>query len=162
MPRAVLSAGWRPRNLHGAKSRRPALPKGPAAPTDGWRLHQGEPEPGENDKIPPTAISLKVAWPRQDRQRRRTGMTQATSRLHQPASRSLPHERIRGKREGICLPDAGPRGQRRFIKCHRQTRSQGARGSRRRRSHGGADSQAAGHLTCNQTPAYIRGSGPLD
>jgi hypothetical protein len=26
---------------------------------------------------------------------------------------------------------------------------------------GGAGSQAAGHLICNQTPAYIRGSGPL-
>jgi hypothetical protein len=43
-------------------------------------------------------------------------MTPATPGLHQPASRSLPHERIRGKREGICLPDAGPRGERRFIK----------------------------------------------
>jgi hypothetical protein len=53
-------------------------------------------------------------------------MTQATSRLHQPASKSLPHERIRGKREGICLPDAGPRGKRHFIKCHRQTRTEEA------------------------------------
>jgi hypothetical protein len=52
-------------------------------------------------------------------------MMQATSRLHQPASRSLPYERIRGKREGICLLDAGPRGERRFIKYHRQRRSQG-------------------------------------
>jgi hypothetical protein len=25
----------------------------------------------------------------------------------------------------------------------------------------GAGSRAAGHLICNQTPAYIRGSGPL-
>jgi hypothetical protein len=67
----------------------------------------------------------KWLGPRQDRQRRRTGMTQATYRLHQPASKSLPHERIRGKREGICLPEAGPRGERRFIKCHRQTRTEG-------------------------------------
>jgi hypothetical protein len=89
-------------------------------------------------------------------------MTPATPGLHQPASRSLPHERIRGKREGICLPDAGPRGKRHFIKCHRQTRTEEARGSRRRCSHGGAGSRAAGHLTYNQTPAYIRGSGPLD
>jgi hypothetical protein len=51
-------------------------------------------------------------------------VTQATSRLHQPASKSLPHERIRGKREGICLPDAGPRGERRFIKCNRQMRAE--------------------------------------
>jgi hypothetical protein len=35
-------------------------------------------------------------------------------------------------------------------------------GSRQDRSHGGAGSRAAGHLTCNQTPAYIRGSGPLE
>jgi hypothetical protein len=122
MPRAMLSTGWRPKNLHGAKIRRPALPKGPAAPAAGWRLHRGGPEPSEEDKIPPTAVSLKVAWPRQDRQRQRTGMTQATSRLHQPASKSLPHKRIRGKREGICLPDAGPRGKMRFIKCHHHTR----------------------------------------
>jgi hypothetical protein len=159
MPRAELSAGWRPRNLHDARMRRPALPKGPAAPAAGWRLHQGEPEPGDEDKIPPTVVSPKVAWPRQDRQRQRTGVTHATTRLHQPESKSLPHERIRGKREGICLPDAGPRGKRRFIKCDRQSR---ARRSRRRRSHGGAGSRTASHLTCNQTPAYIRGSGPLD
>jgi hypothetical protein len=38
-------------------------------------------------------------------------VTPATTGLHQPASRSLPHERIRGKREGICLPDAGPKGE---------------------------------------------------
>jgi hypothetical protein len=125
MPGAVLSAGWRPRNLHGAKTGRPAPCKGLAAPAAGWRLHRGELEPGEEDKIPPTAVSSKVAWPRQDRQRRRTGMTQAMSRLHQQTSRSLPHERIRGKREGICLPDAGPRGERRFIKCHHQRRREG-------------------------------------
>jgi hypothetical protein len=162
MPRAALSAGWRPRNLHGAKTRRPAPSEGPAMPAAGWRLHRGEPEPGEDDKIPPTAVSPKVPWPRQDRQRRRTSMMQATSRLHQPASRSLPHIRIRGKREGICLPDAGPRGERRFIKLLLSGQGSRARRSRRRRSHGGAGSRAAGHLTYNQTPAYIRGSRPLD
>jgi hypothetical protein len=36
--RTALSAGWRPRNLHSAKSRRPALSKRPAAPAAGWRL----------------------------------------------------------------------------------------------------------------------------
>jgi hypothetical protein len=51
-------------------------------------------------------------------------MTQATSKLHQPESKSLPHKRIRGKREGICLPDAGPRGKMRFIKCNRQARTE--------------------------------------
>jgi hypothetical protein len=39
------------------------------------------------------------------------GVTPATTELHQPASKSLPHERIRGKREGICLPDARPKGE---------------------------------------------------
>jgi hypothetical protein len=34
--------------------------------------------------------------------------------------------------------------------------------SRQDRSRGGAGSRAASHLTCNQTPAYIRGFGPLD
>jgi hypothetical protein len=117
---------------------------------------------GEDDKILPTAASLKVSWPWQDRQRRGTSMTQATSGLHQPASRSLPHERIRGKRESICLQDAGPREQRYFIKWPPSDKESGARGSRQGRSRGGAGSWAAGHLTCNQTPAYIRGSGPLD
>jgi hypothetical protein len=124
MSRAVLSAGWRPRNLLGARLRRPALSEGLAAPAAGWRLQRGEPKPGDEDKIPPIAVSAKVAWPRQDRQRRRTGVTQATSRLHQPVSKSLPHERIQGKREGICLPDAVPWGKRRFIKCHRQMRTE--------------------------------------
>jgi hypothetical protein len=124
MPRTALSTGWHPRNLHGAKIRRPALTEGPAAPAAGWRLHRGGPESGDEDKIPPTAISPKGAWPRQDRQRERTGMTQATSQLHQPASKSLHHERIQGKREGICLLDAGPRGKRRFIKCYRHTRTE--------------------------------------
>jgi hypothetical protein len=124
MTRAVLSAGWRPRSLHDARMRRPAPPEGPAAPAAGWRLHRGKPEPGDEDKIPPMAISPKVSWPRQDRHRQRTGVTHATTRLHQPASKSLPHERIRGKRKGICLPDAGPRGKRRFIKCNRQTRTE--------------------------------------
>jgi hypothetical protein len=39
--------------------------------------------------------------------------------------------------------------------------SEEARGSRRRRSHGGAGSRAAAHLIYNQTHAYIKGSGPL-
>jgi hypothetical protein len=50
-------------------------------------------------------------------------------------------------------------GERRFIKRDRQSR---ARGSRRGRNHGGAGSRPNCYLPCNQTPAYIRGSGPLD
>jgi hypothetical protein len=56
-------------------------------------------------------------------------------------------------------PRCRSKGKRRFIKRDRQSR---ARGSRRGRSHGGAGSRPNRHLTCNQTPAYIRGSGPLD
>jgi hypothetical protein len=85
MPRAELSAGWRPRSLHGSRMRRPAPPEGPAAPAAGWPLHQGEPEPGDEDKSPPMAGSLKVAQPRQDRQRQRTGVTNATTGLDQSA-----------------------------------------------------------------------------
>jgi hypothetical protein len=159
MPRAELSAGWRPRNLHGARTRRPALPKGPATPAAGWRLHQGELEPGNEDKNPPTAVSPKVVWPRQDRQRQRTGVTHATTRLHQPASEEpSPQKDPRQKGEHM-PPRCRSKGERRFIKCDHQSR---ARGSRRRCSHGGASSRTAGHLTCNQTPAYIMGSRPLD
>jgi hypothetical protein len=50
-------------------------------------------------------------------------------------------------------------GGRRFIKRDRES---GARGSRQGCSHGGAGSRTSRHLTYNQTPAYIRGSGPLD
>jgi hypothetical protein len=49
-------------------------------------------------------------------------------------------------------------GERRFIKRDRQS---WARGSRQGHGHGGAGSRSDRHLTCNQTPAYIRGSGPL-
>jgi hypothetical protein len=66
MPRAELSAGWHPRSLHGSRMRRPAPPEGPAVPACGWQLHRGEPEPGDEDKSPPTAVSPKVAWPQQD------------------------------------------------------------------------------------------------
>jgi hypothetical protein len=159
MPRAELSAGWRPRNLHGPRMRRPALPKGPATPADGWRLHQGELELGNEDKNPPTAVSPKVAWPRQDRQRQRTGVMHATTGLHQPASEE-PSPRKDPRQKGEHMPPrCRSKGERRFIKCDHQSR---ARGSRQRRSHGGASSRTAGHLTCNQTPTYIRGSGPLD
>jgi hypothetical protein len=40
-----------------------------------------------------------------------TSVTLAMPSLHQSMSRSLHHERIRGRTEGICLGDAGPRGK---------------------------------------------------
>jgi hypothetical protein len=149
MPRAALPADWHPRSLYGVRKRRPALAKGPAVPAAGWRLHRGEPEPGDEDKIPPAAVSPKVVWTQQDRQRQRTGVTHATTGLHQLVSKSLPHERIRGKREGICLPDAGPRGKRRFIKCNRQKRTEEGQKITPKTQLRRADSRTAGHLTCN-------------
>jgi hypothetical protein len=130
-------------------------------PAAGWRLHRGEPEPGDEDKIPPTAVSPKLVWPQQVRQRQRTGVTQATPGLDQSASKSSPHERIRGKRKGICLPDAGPRGKRCFIKCNRQKWTEEGQKITPKTQPRGAGSRAADHLIYNQTSAYIRGSGPL-
>jgi hypothetical protein len=49
-----------------------------------------------------------------------------------------------------------------FIKLQSSDKELEASGSRQDRSRGGSDSRAAGHLTCNQIPTYIRGSGPLD
>jgi hypothetical protein len=159
MPRAVLSAGWYSRNLHGSRARRLALPEGPAAPAAGWRLHRGEPEPGDEDKNPPTVVSPKVAWTRQGLQRQKTGVTHATTGLHQPAIKE-PSPRKDPRQKGGHMPSrCWSEGERCFIKRDRQSR---ARGSRRGCSHGGAGRWTNCHLTCNQTPAYIRGSRPLD
>jgi hypothetical protein len=98
MPRAELYAGWRPRSLHGSKMRRPAPPEGPAAPAAGWQFHRGEPEPGDEDKSLPTAVSPKVGWPRQERQRQRTGVASATtgpsqSAIKDPSPRRDPRQK---------------------------------------------------------------------
>jgi hypothetical protein len=60
MPRAELSADWHPRILHDARIRRPAPTEGLAAPAAGWQLHQGELEPGDEDKGLTTAVTPKV------------------------------------------------------------------------------------------------------
>jgi hypothetical protein len=159
MPTAEQSAGWHPRSLHDARMRRPAPPDGPAAPAAGWRLHRGEPEPGDEDKSPPTAVSLKVAWPRQDQQRQRTGVMNATTGLDQSAIKEPSPRKDPRQKGGHMPPRCRSKGERRFIKRDHQS---GARGSRRGRSHGGAGSRPNRHLTYNQTPTYIRGSGPLD
>jgi hypothetical protein len=159
MPRAELSAAWRPRSLHGSRMRRPAPSEGPAAPAAGWRLHRGEPEPGDKDKNPPTAVPPKVAWSRQDRQRQRTGVTNATTGLDQLAIKEPSPRKDPRQKGGHMPPRCRSKGERRFIKRDRQSR---ARGSRQGRIHGGAGSWTNCHLTCNQTPVYIRGSGPLD
>jgi hypothetical protein len=126
MPRAELSAGWRPRNLHGARMRRPALPEGPAVPAAGWRLHRGEPELGDEDKNPPMTVSSKVAWPRQDRQRHRTGVMPATTGLHQPASKEPSPQKDPRQKGGHMPPRCRSKGERHFIKCDRQSRARGS------------------------------------
>jgi hypothetical protein len=60
---------------------------------------------------------------------------------------------------GHMPPRCRSKRKRHFIKRDHQS---GARGSCRGRSHEGANSRTSCHLTCNQTPTYIRGSGPLD
>jgi hypothetical protein len=95
-----------------------------------------------------------------------TSMTEAkdgSDKRHdrpQPISdrRPFPMAGSEAKREGICLPDAGP-GKRHFVKCLCQSR---ARGSCQGRHHRGAGSRSNRYLTCNQAPTYIRGPGPLD
>jgi hypothetical protein len=155
----VLSAGWRPRNLRGSRTRRPALPEGPAALAASWRLHQGEPEPGDEDKNPPMAVSPKVAWPRQGRQRQRMGVTHAMTGLHQPAIKEPSPRKDLRQKGGHMPPRCRSKGERCFIKRDRQSK---VRGSCRGCSRGGAGSRTNRHLTCNRTPTYIRGSGPLD
>jgi hypothetical protein len=87
MPQAELNACWHPRSLHNLSTRRPAPSKGLVAPAASWRLHQGELEPGKEDKSLPTVVSPKVGWPRQERQRPRTGVTSATTGLSQLATK---------------------------------------------------------------------------
>jgi hypothetical protein len=100
MPQAELNVGWCPRSLHGFSTRRPAPSEGPAA---GWRLHQGEPEPGDEDKSSPTAVLPKVGWPRQERQRPRTGVTSATTGLSQLATKD-PSPRRDPRQKGGDMP----------------------------------------------------------
>jgi hypothetical protein len=53
------------------------------------------------------------------------------------------------------------RGKRHFIKRNYQKRTEEGQTITPKMQPRGAGSRAAGHLICNQTPAYIRGSGPL-
>jgi hypothetical protein len=111
MPRAELNAGWHPRSPHDSRMRRPAPLEGPAAPAAGWRFHRGEAEPGDEDKSPPTAVSPKVGWPRQERQRPRTGVTSATTGLSQSAIKDPSPRRDPRQKGGDMPPRCRSRGK---------------------------------------------------
>jgi hypothetical protein len=111
MPRAELNAGWHPRSLHDFSTRRPASPEGPAAPAAGWRFHRGEPEPDDEDKSPPTAVSPKVGWPQQERQRPRMGVTSATTGLSQSATEDPSPRRDPRQKGGDMPPRCRSRGK---------------------------------------------------
>jgi hypothetical protein len=115
MPRAELNAGWRPRSLHNLSTRRLALSEGPAALATGWRLHRGEPELGEEDKSLPTAVSPKVGWPRQERQRLRTGVMSATTGLSQSATED-PSPRRDPRQKGGDMPPRCRSGEKALYK----------------------------------------------
>jgi hypothetical protein len=53
------------------------------------------------------------------------------------------------------------RGKMRFIKCNCQKGTVEGQRITPKMQPREAGSRAADHLICNQTPAYIRGSGPL-
>jgi hypothetical protein len=115
MPRAELNIGWRPRSLHGFSTRRPAPSEGPAVPAAGWRLHRGEPKPGDEDKSSPMAVSPKVGWPRQERQRPRTGVTSATTGLSQSATED-PSPRRDPRQKGGDMPPRCRSGEKALYK----------------------------------------------
>jgi hypothetical protein len=58
-------------------------------------------------------------------------------------------------------PRCRSQGERRFINCNYQKRIAVGQEITPKTQPRGAGSRAAGHLTCNQTPTYIRRSGPL-
>jgi hypothetical protein len=86
-------------------------------------------------------------------------MTNATTGLDQSATKEPSPRKDPRQKGGHMPPRCRSKGERCFIKRDRQS---GARGSRRGCSHGGAGSRMSRYLTCNQTPAYIKGSRPLD
>jgi hypothetical protein len=155
MPWTELSACWHPRNLHGSRMGRPAPPRGPAALAPVWRLHRGEPEPSNEDKSPPTAISPKVGWPRQERHWQRTGVTSATTGPIQSAIKDPSPWRDLRQKGGHMPPRCRSRGKALYKV---PSSEQGQRMTPRTRP---PRSRPNRYLTYNQAPAYIRGPGPL-
>jgi hypothetical protein len=161
MPRAVLFAGWCPRNLHGARLRRPALPEGSAALAAGWRLHRGELEPGDEDKIPPTAILPKVAWPPTRSTEAKDGHDVNHVQTPPTSEQEPSPQKDSSQKEGHMPPRCRSKGEKALYKVLSSDEDRGGREDHAKDSHGGAGSHRASHHTCNQTPTYIRGSGPL-
>jgi hypothetical protein len=127
LPRAELFAGWRPRSLHGSKTRRPAPPGGPAAPGAGWRFHRGRPEPDDEDENPPNGRFAKSeltptrATEAKDRRDERHDQVQ-------PISDQEPFPTIGSKAEGRQYASQMPvPGERYFIKRSCQSRAKGSR-----------------------------------
>jgi hypothetical protein len=87
-------------------------------------------------------------------------MMPATLGLHQPTGNTLLHERIQSRGGGICSRDASPRDKGTLYSGLRLDR--GPEDSRAHLKTAAMEEPAAGHLNCDQTPAYIRGPGPLD
>jgi hypothetical protein len=80
-----------------------------------------------------------------------------------PISGQEPSPRKDPREKGEHMPPrCQSKGERHFIKLPSSDKESEDSRSRQDRSRRGAGSRAAGHLTCNQTPAYIRGSRPLD
>jgi hypothetical protein len=80
-----------------------------------------------------------------------------------PISRQEPFPQKDSRQNGGHMPQrCRSKGERHFIKLPSSNKESEDSKPRQDRSRGGAGSRAAGHITCNQTPAYIRGSRPLD
>jgi hypothetical protein len=83
-------------------------PKGRLRQQPAGDIHQGEPEPGNEDKASQRLSRRKQVGPdKSDRGQGREWRTPRPASANQ-RSKTLSHDGIRGKREGICLPDAGP------------------------------------------------------
>jgi hypothetical protein len=102
-PRAGQYAGWRPRSPHGFSTRRPAPPEGLAAPAAGWRLHRGELEPGDEDKVSQWLSGRKQVGP--DRSDRSQGWGDARHDRPQPMRdrRPFPTTGSEAKEKGYAL-----------------------------------------------------------
>jgi hypothetical protein len=83
VPRAGQDAGWRPRESHSLSAERPA-PAGRAGCASGrLTTPPRRAGAGRRRRNPSTVVWPKAGWSRQERQRRRTGVTSATTMTDQ-------------------------------------------------------------------------------